>query len=64
MVISVTPERLVKTQIFEKKNAILPVIETWPTLSGIIEHDKRQLTIYKVRESLLICFVQDIGSFL
>ena len=62
--ISVTPNRLFKTQIFEKK-AIFPAKKGfWPILSHIVECDKPQLTTYKSLHAILTIAVEVTRSFL
>ena len=62
--ISVTPNRLFKTQIFQKK-AIFPAKKGfWPILSQIVECDKPQLTTYKSLHAILTITVEVTGSFL
>ena len=63
-IISVTPKRFLKKQLFERK-AIFPAEkEFWHIFSQGMEHDKRQATIYKGPRSFMTFFVQKIRSFL
>ena len=64
-IISVTPKRLFKTQIFEKKKASFPVNKRfWPFLSRIIECDKTQGTICKGPKGIPTFTEEVIRSFL
>ena len=61
MSIFVGPERLLKTQYFEKKKANFRLKKTlWPIFSRNIESDKPQVTTCKGLEGFLTNFVQMI----
>ena len=63
LIISGTPERLLQTQIFEKK-AIFPMKKImWPTFSRIIECDKHQRTICKGPQAVPTITVESMRAF-
>ena len=59
---SVTPTRLLKTQMFGKK-AVFPVKKKLTKLSRIIESDIPQGAIYKQPEGILVFTVEVLRSF-
>ena len=61
---SVTPERLLKTQISEIKATFLVKKIFWPFLSRVVENDKRQRTNKMGPEGFLTTIVQVRRSFL
>ena len=62
---SVTPKKLLKTQLFLKKKASFPVKKRfWPIFWPILECDKPQLTRYTGQQSFLTIPVEVIGLIL
>ena len=65
MNISVTPKRLSKIPIFEKKNACFPAKKVFrPIFSRIIDFEKPQRTKYGGLQSFVTVFVQVIRALL
>ena len=58
-ILSVARERLLKTQIFEKKSIFRPTKSFRPIFSRIIEYEKPQGTILKGPQDTVTVFVQD-----
>ena len=62
-IISVTPKRLLKTQIFEKKDNFPAKKLFRPIFSRIIEYGELQRTFYRGPKGFLTAIVQVIRSF-
>ena len=60
---SVTPKRLLKTQIFEKKSIFPAKTLFRPTFCRIIEYETPRGTIYKVAQAIVTVIVRVIRSF-
>ena len=60
MIISVTPMRLLKKQVFEKKAKLSGKVKLWRNFLRSIEYDKCQKTTYKGTQGILTGIVPAI----